>query len=310
LKCKRCRAYEAEVVLRRHNAAFCRGCFQEFFKRQVKKAISEYRMFSVRDKILVCVSGGKDSLVLWDVLLELGYDADGMYIDLGIGDYSRESREKVMKFAAERERDPIIVELAAEGMTIPEVTGRLRKKECSLCGTIKRHHFNAVARRGGFDVVATGHNLDDEASRLLGNIVQWNVKYFPGQKPVLEETGSGMVRKVKPLVRLTEYETACYALVKGIDYMIYECPYSEGATSMTYKEALNLIEEEMPGTKARFLFGFFEMEPFRAEEVRREVEGESGKLCSMCGEPSFMEICSYCRLKEEMRSRGKRRGAR
>ncbi|RMG57988.1 MAG: TIGR00269 family protein [Deltaproteobacteria bacterium] len=307
MKCRRCGSFEGEVALKRHNATFCRNCFVVFFRRQVKRAISEFRMFTPKEKILVCVSGGKDSLVLWDVLLDLGFDADGMYIDLGIGDYSRESREKVLAFARLRKREPIIVDLSAEGMTIPEVTARLRKKACSLCGMIKRHHFNSAARKGGYDVVATGHNLDDEASRLLGNIIQWNVKYFPGQKPVLEETSSGMVRKVKPLVRVTEYETACYALIRGIDYMIYECPYSKGATSLAYKEALNMLEEEMPGTKARFLFGFLDGEFFREDE-KEESEGRS---CLVCGEPSFQEVCSYCRLKEEVarRSAAGRKGA-
>ena len=49
-------------------------------------------MFGHSEKILVAVSGGKDSLALWDILLDLGYDADGLYIDLGIGEYSSSSR--------------------------------------------------------------------------------------------------------------------------------------------------------------------------------------------------------------------------
>jgi len=314
VKCRRCKKNEAEVVLRRHNAVFCRDCFLPFFENQVKRAISEFGLFSKEDRILVCVSGGKDSLVLWDILLRMGYKAEGMYIDLGIGDYSEQSGEKVKTFAVKRELEPIIVDLEGEGMGIPGVTGTLKKKECSLCGIVKRHFFNAVPKSLGHTVVATGHNLDDEASRLLGNFLHWNKKYIEKQHPLLRETQSGMVRKVKPLVRLTEYETACYALIREIDYMPYECPYSRGATSLVYKEALNSIEESVPGTKARFLFGLLggELEGLGRKREERGAGGEDGeeRKCSVCSEPSFTELCAYCRLKDEVekkREKGKRR---
>ncbi len=317
MKCRRCKDNEAEVVLRRHNAVFCRDCFLPFFENQVNRAISEFGLFSKEDRILVCVSGGKDSLVLWDILLRMGYQAEGMYIDLGIGDYSEQSGEMVKTFAAKRGLEPIIVDLEGEGMDIPGVTGTLKKKECSLCGIVKRHFFNAVPRSLGHTVVATGHNLDDEASRLLGNFLHWNKKYIEKQHPLLRETESGMVRKVKPLVRLTEYETACYALIREIDYMPYECPYSRGATSLVYKEALNSIEESVPGTKARFLFGLLggELEDLGRKREERSAGGEDGeeRKCSVCSEPSFTELCAYCRLKDEVekkREKGKRRARR
>ena len=48
-------------------------------------------MLAPDDRVLVAVSGGKDSLAVWDMLIELGYRADGLYLGLGIGDYSDES---------------------------------------------------------------------------------------------------------------------------------------------------------------------------------------------------------------------------
>src|SRR5215203_406393 len=101
MKCTRCRE-EAWVEVRRHNAAYCGDCFQRFFRDQVERAIGHDKMFSHEDQILVAVSGGKDSLALWDVLLDLGYDADGLYIDLGIGEYSGRSRVMSEQFAAAR----------------------------------------------------------------------------------------------------------------------------------------------------------------------------------------------------------------
>ena len=301
MKCTRCGSPGAEVSLPSHNAGFCRECFFVYLPRQVERCIRHFRMFERTDRILVCISGGKDSLVLWDILLSLGYEADGLHIDQGIGDYSRDSRAKTERFAAARERLLHRVELVEEGMEIPAVRSRLHQNACSLCGTVKRHHFNHAAAQLGYEVVATGHNLDDEASRLLGNLLQWNRDYIERQYPVLESTTSGMVRKVKPLVRVSEYETTCYALLKGIDYMMLECPYSKGANTLVYKEALNAIEERIPSTKARFLFGFFAERQEADRTPSQSSEDEAWNRCARCGQPSFRNLCRYCLIKDQMR---------
>src|SRR5438132_6476742 len=68
-RCRRCRR-PAVIELRRHNAAFCQRCFFRYFDDQVARAIKEFDMAGPDDRILVAVSGGKDSLALWDVLLD------------------------------------------------------------------------------------------------------------------------------------------------------------------------------------------------------------------------------------------------
>ncbi|NOY65443.1 MAG: tRNA(Ile)-lysidine synthetase, partial [Nitrospirae bacterium] len=82
MKCRLCDSL-AVISLPRHNSAFCRNHFVEFFRKQVKRAIKSYRMFNKNERILVCVSGGKDSLTLWHILNEFGYNTTGLYINLG-----------------------------------------------------------------------------------------------------------------------------------------------------------------------------------------------------------------------------------
>ena len=101
MKCNRCRG-PAVIEVRRHNAAYCKDCFIHVFHEQVKRAIRQQDMFSTEDRILVAISGGKDSLALWDVLLDLGYDATGLYLGLGIGGYSDRSCDVTRAFAADR----------------------------------------------------------------------------------------------------------------------------------------------------------------------------------------------------------------
>src|SRR5207245_2842406 len=72
MKCRKC-GETAVLELRRHNAAFCAPDFLDFFRNQVREAIRKYRMLEKDEHVLVAVSGGKDSLALWDVLIDGGY---------------------------------------------------------------------------------------------------------------------------------------------------------------------------------------------------------------------------------------------
>src|SRR5882672_9038820 len=121
MKCRKC-GDAAVIELRRHNAAFCQPDFIEFFRNQVREAIRKHRMFTREELVLVAVSGGKDSLALWEVLIEEGYRTTGLYLDLGIFDYSVESKAKCEAFAAARGQK-LIVEREPEAMcaAIPEV---------------------------------------------------------------------------------------------------------------------------------------------------------------------------------------------
>lgn len=300
MKCRRCQQ-KALVDLKHHHTAFCRECFFEFVRRQVRRAIQEHRMMEQGERVLVCVSGGKDSLALWDLLCNLGYEAHGLHVDLGIEDYSRHSRQKVEGFAKQRGLTLRCVSLEELQIPIPLLARRSRRPECSVCGIVKRHFFNKLAVEGGYRVVATGHNLDDEAGRLLGNLLHWQWEYLLKQRPVLEAVGELLARKVQPLCRLTERETAAYAILRNIDYVIQECPMSRGATSLRYKEVLNLLEDRMPGTKANFYQGFLKegaklLEVWKGkQEPQPPPQGELSR-CSLCGAASFGDPCNFCRL--------------
>jgi uncharacterized protein (TIGR00269 family) len=307
MKCTRCKA-KAEVHLRAHNAGFCRPCYLDYFRRQVERAIKRERMMGPDQRILVAVSGGKDSLALWDVLVGLGYQTTGLYLGLGIGGYSDRSREMVEAFAAAHELPLVVRTLADEGpgLAVPDVASSTRRVPCAACGQMKRHFFDAAAHEGTFDVLATGHNLDDEAARLLGNVLRWQRDHLARQRPVLEPSHPKFVRKVKPLYLLSEYETAVYAFMRGIPYVVEECPNAEGATQLVYKDVLNRLEAESPGTKQAFVKEFLRSaQPLFANDAERGVPGE----CQQCGMPAFGALCSFCHLVREVEAKRARRAA-
>lgn len=302
MRCTRC-GERAVVELRRHNAACCPECFILYFERQVTRAIRNENMLSHQEPVLVAVSGGKDSLALWDVLLRLGYTAAGLHIDLGIGSYSALSRQHAMAFAEARGAPLTIISIEESfGCGVDDMRRRTRRHPCSACGLIKRYYFNKAAREGGFPVLATGHNLDDEAATLMGNVLHWATGYLARQHPMLSSTHPRLVRKAKPLYRVAERETAAYAVIRGIDYVLAECPLAEGARSLLYKDALNVIEARSPGAKQSFYHGFLE----RARGLFHESEAVELGECERCGQPTTLPACAFCRLQEEVRSKSPR----
>jgi uncharacterized protein (TIGR00269 family) len=311
MRCKRCRG-KVVIEVRRHNAAFCRDCFFHYAGQQVSRAIAKHRMLEPSDRVLVAVSGGKDSLALWDLLLDLGYQADGLYLGLGIGGYSDRSHDLCQAFADARGARLLVHDLAAEqGYTIPQAAGAGRprraspggRSSCAVCGLSKRYVFNRVAHDGGYDVVATGHNLDDEAAVLFANTLRWDTASMARQFPVLEATRPGLVKKVKPLYRLAERESAAYCVLKGIDYVVEECPLVGGNTQMRHKETLNQMEEASPGTKHTFLFGYVD----RAAALLRAADVAELAECSRCGmvtqapdDPAEEPVCAFCRTRARL----------
>ncbi len=295
MKCRRCRA-PAVIEIRRHNSSYCRDCFVHVVREQVRKAVRRFAMFEPGDRILVAVSGGKDSLALWDLLLDLGYRASGLYLGLGIGDYSDRSGAVARAFAAARGAELIEVDLAREhGFDIPTAGARGARSNCAVCGLSKRYVFNRAALEGGFDVVATGHNLDDEAATLLGNTLRWNVEFIARQSPVLPGE-DGLVKKVKPLHRLSELETAAYAFLRGIDYVVEECPLVAGNSQLRYKEAMNALEAASPGAKTQFFLGYLD------RGMPLFVHADEAKLepCARCGQPTTGRFCAFCRARAQI----------
>jgi len=304
-KCRKC-GQPAVINMRQHKLALCKNHFPAWIVEQTERFIKKYKMFTYDDRILVAVSGGKDSLALWDVLIQLGYQADGLYLGLGIDEgigYSAESRAMVEDFAAKhpQARLHIIDIVQTYGQGIPEVARRTRRgkgKPCSVCGLVKRHEMNRVARELGYNVLATGHNLDDEVAVLFQNTLNWQVEYLARQHPVLPET-PGFARKVKPFFRFYERETATYALVRGIDYIYEECPFSVGATTIYYKELLNQMEADKPGAKLHFYLSFLRAREKEGLFTQRQEEKLDLHPCPKCGQPTTAPgLCAFCRLWE------------
>ncbi len=255
-------------------------------------------MFSKEDLICVALSGGKDSLSLLHALHMLEYKVKAVFVDLGIPGYSDGSRKACERLCSDLGVDLHIYNLKEErGMTIFEVSRRARRPPCSICGAIKRQATNRMARELGCDVLATGHNLDDEVAFLFSNLINWNLSYLARQGPV-SEAKFKMVKKVKPLCFLTDEEVRIYAEIVGLEVFEGRCPLEGRAPLPLYKKIWNELEERRSDIKSSFYKGFLrKLKPLLAVE-----EGEL-RSCKVCGEPTSRDVCSVCSVFLRAKSR-------
>lgn len=304
MKCHRCEK-RAVIRMRQHRLIFCKDHFREWLAAYTGRAIQKYHLFTPAERILLAVSGGKDSLSLWDILSRLGYNVTGVYIHLGIDEglsYSDLSLRFTQEFARPRGLTLLTVDLKAlYGSTLPEFASRNRRgriKPCSLCGLIKRHEMNRVAQEGGFDVLATAHNLDDEVSVLFSNSLAWDLEQLARQAPLLPAR-EGFVRKVKPFCRVYERETAAYALTQGIAYIEDECPFSVDSAMIENKMLLNEMETRHPGLKLGFYSSFLNARK-RGTFPPTLAEAEALHACPSCGQlTTSTGLCAFCRLLQQ-----------
>lgn len=303
MKCRKC-SDRAVINMRQHKLPLCKIHFQQWILDQAEKNIQRYKMFNKKDKILVAVSGGKDSLALWDVLYKLGYDTTGVHINLGINGqehYSFRSQKFVEKYSSERGL-PLIIASICElyGFSLPEIADRSRKfksKPCAVCGMAKRHILNQIAVRNQFDVLVTGHNLDDEVAVLFSNTLNWDLDLLQRQSPILPSM-AGLLRKAKPFCRFYEKETAAYTILENIDYIEEECTFSVGSTTIQHKETFNLIEHDHAGTKLSFFLKFLNArKKLFPDAAKNIVSLKNLYTCQICNQPTTKPgDCSFCRI--------------
>ena len=260
MKCRKCGDAARRSSCAATTPRSARRDFLEFFRKQVREAIRKHRMFTPDERCWWRCRAARTRSRCGTCSSTTATAPTGLYLDLGIFDYSVESKAKCEAFAGARAACRCIVSTRGRRgrrarAVIKQVT---RRPPCSGCGLSKRYLMNRVALEHGFPVVATGHNLDDEAATLFGSVMHWQTDALPRQSPALASTHPKLVRRVKPLYRLSERETAAFAFLRKIDYIVEECPFAKGATSIAHKEMLNRMEEASPGAKHNFLFGFLE----------------------------------------------------
>ncbi|RLF16085.1 MAG: TIGR00269 family protein [Thermoprotei archaeon] len=309
VKCTLCQA-QAIYKSPYSGQLFCARCFKRNVEGRVRATINHHKLFEPNDHILIAVSGGKDSLVLLNILYKLearrpGVKLTALTIDEGVAGY-RGHGLRVAEEAAKRLGVEHHVASFKEyyGYTLDEIYDMAVKKRvglhaCTFCGVLRRRLINVKARELGATKVATGHNLDDEAQTALINLLRGTVSRLARLGPKPPRMWEGFVPRVKPLRYIPEREVALYAYLSGFELYEEECRYVRASLRDEIRYMLNKLESKHPGMKYAVVRAVDRLAPLIEREVDVKV-----KPCRYCGEPTARDICRACEVLEQLGIKG------
>jgi uncharacterized protein (TIGR00269 family) len=304
--CTLCKRRDAVFMRAYSGEKLCARCFCESVEDKVRATIAKYEMFEPTDKIMVAVSGGKDSVTMLHILAKIEKDFPkailyAATVDEGIKGY----RDEALKFAVSHCRKLGVKHVITSfkelyGYSLDEIVKITSKKKerskgltpCAYCGVLRRRALNLVARKVGANKLATAHNLDDEAQTILLNIFHGDAPRIARVKPILEERHRKFVQRVKPMCQIPEKEITLYAYLENIEFQSTPCPYAATALRSDIRTMLNRMEEKHPGIKFTLFRSTERIRPFlelAAEEVKLQD-------CQECGEPTVGKICKPCEM--------------
>lgn len=216
MQCTRC---DRKAVF--SDPALCQEHFVADVEAIVAKTIEEYALCTKDDRICVAASGGKDSAAVLVILKKLGYAIEALAVDEGIAGYRDKSLEDLRKLCTEYDIPLKVVSFEEEVGKPLDVLAQ-GQHPCSVCGVFRRYLLNKYAQ--GYDLIATGHNLDDEAQSVLMNIIKANQAMFY-RSHVRTPKADGFVPRIKPLFFLSEKRIMAYTLLLGLQVRYGECPH-------------------------------------------------------------------------------------
>ena len=275
------------------------AAFVRRFEENVASTIKEHSLLTPGEKVLVAVSGGKDSTTALYLLGKLGYDVEGLTIDQLLGEHSKRNQANIQKFCAENGVTLHTVHMRdLYGCSVCYMKSVLDGKgihmnSCTICGVIRRNILNKKARELKASTIATGHNMDDEAQTLLMNFVRGDLAAIARSGP---KSGivpdKRFVPRIKPLYFCLESDVKRYSQIHGFPVQYEPCPCSLDSYRTEVKGYLNEMEAAHPGSKESMMRGLEGNLPL----IRSGFSRVDLKSCSRCGEPSSRGVCRSCEL--------------
>lgn len=259
--------------------------FCQYFEQKVKNTIDKYDLLP-SEKVAVAASGGKDSTVLLYILKKFNYDVVALAVDEKIPGYRDKTLDFLRGFCS---RQGIKLDISDFGLqssaNVKTLAMSTNKSPCNVCGIMRRRALAEMS--SGYEIIATGHNMDDELQTMLLNVMLGNPELTARLGP---KSGSmkmeGVAQRVKPFYFMQEREILAYAVLKKINPQFIQCPHSFDSFRANIRKMLDELEELNHGFKQ----GLFE----NLVLFTGKSDGKPS-ICSECGRPAAKSPCNYCR---------------
>ena len=299
--CSKCHQ-PAVIAIAYNGTRLCATHFFQYVERRVKKEITKQGKTAKHTTIGVALSGGKDSTVCLSLLHQIyGKRPDvrlvALTVDEGIEGYRPKSIDAAHRTCKELDMEHHVISFQEVfGFTMDTVANQDHELgACSFCGVFRRQCLNILAKKLQVDKLATGHNLDDMAQSILMNFTNGDIDKLTRLGPHLQ-VQPGLIPRMLPLRTIPEKEITLYAVLKKMSYYHGECPYAYEALRGEFRDILDELEHNHPGTRHSILNSFDSIKP----ALLSTCPPVALHSCSTCGEPTTKEYCKACMLKKRV----------
>jgi tRNA 2-thiocytidine biosynthesis protein TtcA len=236
----------AELQSRAHKRAHESNKLAKRLRHQVGRAIADFGMIEDGDKVMVCLSGGKDSYTLLDILLQLQQKAPVKFelvavnLDQKQPDFPAHILPAYLESIGvqykilEQDTYSVVKRVVPEGKTM-----------CSLCSRLRRGALYSYAEEQGFTKIALGHHRDDLVATFFLNLF-FHAKLGGMPPKLLSDDGKHVV--IRPLAYVREDDIAAYAEAKQFPIIPCNlCGSQENLQRKQVKRMMEAWEKETPG---------------------------------------------------------------
>jgi len=293
----------------------CEEHFRRSVETRVRKRIRDDGLLSDDttpddpERWLIGLSGGKDSVVLTEILHETfakdpRVELVALTIHEGIEGYRDASLDACLELTDDLDIRHEVVSYADEyGLEMDDVADDdpLDMAPCAYCGVFRRDALSRYAEAFDADKLLTGHNLDDEAQTAMMNLLSGDVaqvaKHFDASLGGFDDrtVDDAFVPRAKPLRDVPEKEVALYAHLSDLPTHMAECPHASEAYRGEIQRHLYELEENHPGTRHSIMAGYERLAKLAAER-HRSGDGAPQGECMRCGAPTNNDVCRKCEL--------------
>ena len=219
-----------EFNLERAEESIRKKFHKEIFSKFCK-AINDYDLLQPNDKVAVCISGGKDSMLMAKLFQELKrhnkFDFELVFLVMDPG-YNKKNR-KLIEENAKRLNIPITVFQT----DIFESVDKIEKSPCYLCARMRRGHLYAKAKELGCNKIALGHHFDDVIETILMGMLYSG--QFQTMMPKLKSTNFEGMQLIRPMYLIKEADIIRWCKYNGLEFIACACRFTERGTEQDSK---------------------------------------------------------------------------
>lgn len=219
--------------------------FRKEIWRKFISAVKTYGLIQEGDHVAVCISGGKDSLLLATCMREMAKYSDVpfrvSYLSMDPG-YTKENREKMIANA-----EKLGFELHIFESPIFEALEGLSRGFCHVCASMRRGYLYKEAKKLGCNKIALGHHLDDAVETILLSLLYGGE--YKTMMPKLKSKNFEGMELIRPLYLVREKDIIAWQQHMGLDTLRCACQVTQsedGGKRKKIKEMLHELEMETP----------------------------------------------------------------